>query len=194
MPEAGGGVALRVEVDDQDPVAELGQARRRGSPRSSSCPRRPSGWRSPSPGQRAGEAGGDSVARRGRRRRGRRRRAVGGRPRPPRLRGGGDGRRRGDGGSERCAGSLSRSSGWRRRRVRRRRSTGAAAGSGAGPARPCRDRRAGARRCCRHSFRVVRRGRGGHGRHPSAASTRVKDCRAIPDCATHLSAPRGCFT
>ena len=49
MPEPGRRVALRVEVDDEDPVARARRARRRGSPRSSSCRRRPSGWRSRGP-------------------------------------------------------------------------------------------------------------------------------------------------
>ena len=44
-PEAGGGVRLRVEVDDEDPVAPQGEAGARGSPRWWSWPRRPSGWR-----------------------------------------------------------------------------------------------------------------------------------------------------
>ena len=53
-PEPGAGVALRVEVDDEDPVAEVGQAGARGSPRWWSCRRRPSGWRPPGSGGAGG--------------------------------------------------------------------------------------------------------------------------------------------
>ena len=49
-PEPGRRVALRVEVDHQHPVADLGERGARGSRRSWSCRRRPSGWRSRSPG------------------------------------------------------------------------------------------------------------------------------------------------
>ena len=51
--EAGAGVALRIEVDDEGPVAEVGQRRPRGSRPWSSCRRHPSGW----PRRRSEEVG-----------------------------------------------------------------------------------------------------------------------------------------
>ena len=114
MPEAGAGVALRVEVDDEHPVAEVGQAGAQVHGRGRLAHAALLVGDGHDPGERAGERRRGSSGRR--------------RARPARL-----GRRRRDGRLERHADRRARASTGRRADPRRRaggRGAGGASGSG----------------------------------------------------------------